>query len=244
MWFHPPQNWPIELEKWSSFCVIASWEIWKSRCQRTFQNLYVSPARIASFIDITLGRLQKLVSPNSLIQKQLSIYPTIWIPPKKNVIKINVDISFRSAGTAIGFGFVFRDSMGTFLLAGSKAGHAGTAEQAECWGIYEALQQGLKYKLRNIQIESDNKAAVDYLLGKQANLSWTSTNILDNAKNLVHMFSSVNFCFCYRSGNAIAHMLAARADLDSTFMCVFVKPPDWLLNQLKLDILFCNLQYC
>ncbi|KAF5183005.1 hypothetical protein FRX31_027408 [Thalictrum thalictroides] len=100
-------------------------------------------------------RIQYTASIATLLQQQTRqharLQPSIWIPPKKDIIKINVDISFRTAANPIGIGFSFRDYKGKFLLAGTVGGKAGSSEEAECWGILEAIRQGLHQQLRIIE---------------------------------------------------------------------------------------------
>ncbi|KAF5204865.1 hypothetical protein FRX31_005546 [Thalictrum thalictroides] len=127
---------------------MATWEIWKSRCVNVFQNVYVDPAKTASFIDYSVDRIQNIASTYSNLQ-HARIHPTIWIPPGKGSTKINVDISYKSADSPIGIGFIFRDYKGSFILAGIVAGNVGSSEEAECWGILAAIRQGIQQHLEH-----------------------------------------------------------------------------------------------
>ncbi|KAF5181673.1 hypothetical protein FRX31_028740 [Thalictrum thalictroides] len=122
-------------------------------------------------IDYNVDRLQKLTSSSRTVTQINRDSATIWIPPASGTIKINVDISFKSVDCTMGIGYIFRDPTGTFLTAGTKSGNASNSEEGECWGILTAVQQGIKYKLKNVQIESNNKLAVNYLQGEDVNLS-------------------------------------------------------------------------
>ncbi|KAF5185866.1 hypothetical protein FRX31_024546 [Thalictrum thalictroides] len=185
--------------------------------------------------------MQNMLSLDRSLQQQPGDSPTIWIPPTDGIIKINVDITFRNPETAVGIGYILRDSAGNFISAGTKSANAGTSEQAECWGIHAAIQEGVRCNLKHVQIESDNKAAVDYLQGKPTNLFWSSSFILDEAKLLSSFFGSVSFSFCCRTGNDIAHNLASEADLSSSVAHIYNRPPFWMLSMLSKDLLFCNM---
>ncbi|KAF5195462.1 hypothetical protein FRX31_014947 [Thalictrum thalictroides] len=109
-----------------------------------------------------------------------------------------------------------RDCNGTLISAGTESGHAGTSEEAECKGIQAALGRAIQLQLKDVILETDCKGAADYLLNQPANLSWTSSSILDQAKYLSRSFISVHFAFCNRLCNEAAHTLASRADTSST----------------------------
>ncbi|KAF5181960.1 hypothetical protein FRX31_028453 [Thalictrum thalictroides] len=49
---------------------------------------------------------------------QYKIQASIWIPPKKGHVKINVDIAFRDGTTPIGIGYIIRNYKGNLILAG------------------------------------------------------------------------------------------------------------------------------
>ncbi|KAF5185973.1 hypothetical protein FRX31_024440, partial [Thalictrum thalictroides] len=122
----------------------------------------------------------------------------------------------------------------------SESASSETSEEAECRGLCAAIRRGIEQQLSKVVIESDNQSAVDYLNGKSVNLSWQSAAILDQAVSLSKFFSSVYFTFCHRSGNALAHTLAALSDRSLSVPCIYVSPPSWVTEQLKLDLLFCN----
>ncbi|KAF5202703.1 hypothetical protein FRX31_007710 [Thalictrum thalictroides] len=122
----------------------------------------------------------------------------------------------------------------------SESASSETSEEAECRGLCAAIRRGIEQQLSKVVIESDNQSAVDYLNGKSVNLSWQSAAILDQAVSLSKCFSSVFFTFCHRSGNALAHTLAALSDRSLSVPCIYVSPPSWVTEQLKLDLLFCN----
>ncbi|KAF5188440.1 hypothetical protein FRX31_021974 [Thalictrum thalictroides] len=81
---------------------------------------------------------------------------SIWIPPVHNMMKLNVKISFTDCSTTIGVGFVLRNSVGSFLNAGTTSDHAGTAKEGEYTGILVAVKWAKKQQLKNLEIETDN----------------------------------------------------------------------------------------
>ncbi|KAF5183696.1 hypothetical protein FRX31_026715 [Thalictrum thalictroides] len=147
-----------------------------------FQNRFLHPSQFATQIDNALNRL---LDP-TMIQPSLNIaahQPSMWIPPLQNHVKINVNISFLNVDTLIGIGFIIRTSDEIYVKAETKSEYAGNAEEAECRGILEAIKEGIIHQLRNIELETDDKAAANYLAGKPTNVSWTAANILDEVKH-------------------------------------------------------------
>ncbi|KAF5204884.1 hypothetical protein FRX31_005529 [Thalictrum thalictroides] len=170
-------------------------------------------------------------------------HPTIWIPPPKGIIKINVDITFTAATSPIGIGYLMRDSDGLLLFAGTESDNAGNVEEGECRGVLAAVRKGIELRLKDVEVEMDCKGAADYLQGKNANLSWTATNILDQVIYLASMFNSVAFYFCHRTGNGNgpAHILAFKANISSSIAYSYSTIPEGLNSQLSLDLLLCNM---
>ncbi|KAF5198164.1 hypothetical protein FRX31_012248 [Thalictrum thalictroides] len=64
--------------------------------------------------------------------------PSIWISPKTGFYKINVDIAYLNASNCIGIGYVVRNALGAFIIAGTESEHVGSAKEGECRGILQA----------------------------------------------------------------------------------------------------------
>ncbi|KAF5182376.1 hypothetical protein FRX31_028037 [Thalictrum thalictroides] len=109
---------------------------------------------------------------------------------------INFDIAYANPDSEIGIGYIIRTSSGSYVYAGSETGHAGAAEDVDCQGILIALRTGLNHNLSNIILETDCQNATLYLSGKEVNLSWNASCILDNVKILALSFMSVIITFC------------------------------------------------
>ncbi|KAF5207394.1 hypothetical protein FRX31_003019 [Thalictrum thalictroides] len=164
---------------------------------------------------------------------------SIWIPQNHGILKMNVDISFTKADCFIGIGFILRYSNGLFICASSDSGLAGNVEEAECKGILSAVCRGTSLKLKEVIIEFDCRGAINYLQGKDSNISWTANNVLDEAIHTASTFGlTISFSFCLRTGNQFAHLLAGYAQTSSLVPILF--NIDWLLSQICLDKLFYN----
>ncbi|KAF5180574.1 hypothetical protein FRX31_029838 [Thalictrum thalictroides] len=130
-WFCPPSNWFISTDYWTSLCVNFACLIWKARCEAVFQNTTPSPSRVAQNIDKLLSKLKVDIGAgmNAGIQQQFngsnatndqqqgngctmigSGQISVWIPPSKGMLKVNVDISLVNNNMPSCVLFLTRDS--------------------------------------------------------------------------------------------------------------------------------------
>ena len=91
-----------------------------------------------------------------------------------------------------------------------------------------------------IGLETDCKAANDFLTSRPTNLSWQGQQILLDLRQMSHPFVSILFSFAPRTCNMVAHNLAkkARSFTPTSWMN---EPPLWLNDDLLTDNHFCNL---
>ncbi|KAF5178788.1 hypothetical protein FRX31_031625, partial [Thalictrum thalictroides] len=176
-----------------------------------FQNIQVHHETVARNIDHIVDK-HHIQNLTEICRSQHPSAASIWLPPQIGNIKINVDISFCNADSLISIGYIFINSNGKFIFAGIEHSTTGSAEEAKCRGLLAAVKRGVCQQLKHVEIDSDNKGAVDYLQGKPSNLSWTATNFLDEASTIAaNYFTYFSFMHCNRSGNQSAHILASRA---------------------------------
>ncbi|KAF5205742.1 hypothetical protein FRX31_004670 [Thalictrum thalictroides] len=166
---------------------------------------------------------------------------TIWIPPLDPYVKVNVDIKFSSPDERFGACYICRDTKGMFISAGTCSGSAGSSEQAECAGILSAVQWAAKQGLKCIELETDGRAVVEFLNGNAANISWVSTNLLNEASDSLKNFELSSVKFCNRLGNYVAHTLAQQVNVAYLYPIQYSNVPSLLSAQLNKDRLFCNI---
>ncbi|KAF5178505.1 hypothetical protein FRX31_031908 [Thalictrum thalictroides] len=146
-WFLPPDNSFIDSNTWTTYCIAATWSIWKARCRKVFTNCFTEPLDVAADIDLTVA---KDLKGNSLLQHSFTSNShdiSFWIPPGILNLKLNVDIAFLSAEIDIGIGFILRNNMVMFLSAGFSRGHAATSEEVECQGLLFATRWCIQFKV-------------------------------------------------------------------------------------------------
>ncbi|XP_058185614.1 uncharacterized protein LOC131302837 [Rhododendron vialii] len=85
-----------------------------------------------------------------------------WHLPLAGEIKLNTDGSFYNPKKS-GFGGVFRDSSGSWILGFYGKAESSSSLEAEIWALYRGLQIILDKGMSNVKIESDSSVAVQYL---------------------------------------------------------------------------------
>ncbi|KAF5202143.1 hypothetical protein FRX31_008270 [Thalictrum thalictroides] len=163
----------------------------------------------------------------------------IWIQPNQNNIKVNVDINFTSSADSFGVGYIARNSNGNMLSAGNCSGSARTSEQAECSGILSATRWTLNQGIKRMELETDYRAAAEFLNRHTTNIAWSSAILLNEASDLFPKFDYILVKSCFRSGNQAAYLIVQNTDVASLIpLCFYVESVPWFLcNQLDKDYL-------
>ena len=129
-----------------------------------------------------------------------------WIPPPSDSLKINCDGAFFAESKSGGWGFVIRDNEGA--VRGSGAGfisHAASAAQVEAQACAEALQAAACWGMGRLIVESDARNVINALSGTTLDLTPEGVIYRDIRVFSRLNFLSVDFGFCPRSCNKLAH---------------------------------------
>ncbi|KAF5180372.1 hypothetical protein FRX31_030041 [Thalictrum thalictroides] len=148
-----------------------------------------------------------------------------------------------SADLPIGIGFILSVCKGQFIGAGSTSCHAGSSEEGECTGVLVGIKWAKEQRVKKLILESDNKRAVEALMGLPTNLSWMYYKIIQETLSYFQFFDVITIGHCNRSGNHAAHILSKHADTSNMVSNIYGYPPAWLTAQLADDLMFCNLNY-
>ncbi|KAH7569641.1 hypothetical protein JRO89_XS06G0225100 [Xanthoceras sorbifolium] len=131
-----------------------------------------------------------------------------WQAPSPGWVKINSDVAVDVRGHRLGFGVVFRDSVGkvlvsyTSLLLGLFSPDIGEA-LAILLGLRLAIDMGLS----TICVKSDAASVVKQLSSRVTSCSDIGL-VLDDILSLVVGFADISFSSVRRSANQVAHGLA------------------------------------
>ncbi|KAF5196740.1 hypothetical protein FRX31_013673 [Thalictrum thalictroides] len=127
------------------------------------------------------------------------------------------------------------------ISAGCCSGSTGSSEQAKCSGILSATRWALSQGVRRMELETDCRAAAQFLNGQSSTIVWLSTSLLNEASDLFTKFEFVLVKFCNRTCNHDAHLIAQQADVANYIPVVFNSAPEFLSIQLDKDSLLCNI---
>ncbi|XP_043710516.1 uncharacterized protein LOC122659473 [Telopea speciosissima] len=131
--------------------------------------------------------------------------PQVWIVPPTGITKINYDAALPQDNAKGGLGLVLRD-------------HAG-----ELLAVRAALRLALELGLKQVQVESDCREAVNYILDHSCIAPIDSAVVLGDIWKLSTSFSSISFHCISRAINGVADALARKA---LSLVCLI----DWPLS--------------
>lgn len=103
-----------------------------------------------------------MANSNDRCKPQRTTMMVGWIPPTFNYIKINVDGSSSTGGSAA-IGGIIRDTNGEWILGFNKHLGGGNALLAEMWSIHYGLEIAWKFGYNCVELECDSLGAVKLL---------------------------------------------------------------------------------
>jgi len=148
---------------------------------------------------------------------------------------------YESNGKA-GFGGLFRDHEGKWLLGYYGKLNSVSVLEAEFWGIYRGLTIMFEKGYNNIHIETDSLAAVQLINADSTEVHPNSTLIYDSRMLLRHTQSVISHI--YREANSSAdHLARLGAEQEENLVVTEMSPPsvrifvhdDWLRRSHARD---------
>ncbi|XP_026417229.1 uncharacterized protein LOC113312708 [Papaver somniferum] len=141
---------------------IIAWSIWTERCDKVFQQSNSSLEKIIQrcnmLIEEHAARNIIMPSPSHRVNRQ-NVH---WIPPSIDSLTINCDDSFDSTNISGGIGLIIRNFAGTHQA--TRCIHSRgirSAKQAECMGLWEAVQWVKELRMEKVHFKMDAKVIVD-----------------------------------------------------------------------------------
>lgn len=207
---------------WNILFGITLWQIWKDRNRKSFDNLEwipeISFKNICSYAsEIVEAFNSPLVTdppPNRLI---------LWFPPTAGSLKLNTDGCWYESTRKAGFGGLFRDAQGEWVLGYHGRMVANSSLETEIWAIYRGLTIILEKGLSNVQVESDSQTAV-LLFNDGANTNHPQSNLINDGHYLLGR-TGCTLTHTYRSANACADFLAGFGAEQNEDLVVYDRPP-------------------
>ncbi|XP_026459528.1 uncharacterized protein LOC113360209 [Papaver somniferum] len=169
---------------------IIAWCLWKDRCDKVFHNVNRNPERtiLKYHIFINDYLVQRRMTHNTATGVcRRNVH---WSPPPMDVVSINVDGSFLNSNNTGGIGLIIRNFAGAqqaarcIFLMGIR-----NAEQAECTGLWEAVNWAKNLKLERVHFELDAKIVVE-AVNNNASIDWQLLNMIKDIQVLFCSFNS------------------------------------------------------
>ncbi|XP_045810169.1 uncharacterized protein LOC123904565 [Trifolium pratense] len=217
--------------------ISAAWGIWKRRNNKVWDN-------ITDFDQIVVERAKHLITSWRNAQQirqsaniaQSSPQQTIWIKPRHERYKCNVDASFSLDRNKVRLGMCLRDEHGKFVAARTEwIKPIVEVEIGEAIGLLHALKWVEEMQLHNTDFEMDYKKIVDSLYGKRTYLSDLGSIFNDCRTILASNLVNFDVKFIRRQANEVAHRLAG-ATTSLTSFHNFITIPTCIYNIIINEI--------
>jgi ribonuclease HI len=207
--------------------IVGCWYLWWMRRRRT-HNEPVPPIHKCrmSILSITANAAKADSAPAE----------QCWTKPEVRQVKINVDGSFHQDVGAGAAGAVARDYEGRFIAASTVyLPNLASAAAAEAMAMREGLRLANRLGCNDIIAESDSLETVEACTGEERWWGESSATFAD-CVDLTYLIGKVQFKFCMREANGVAHELA-RFCFSSKSSCNWVdEPPRFLIDMLVKDV--------
>lgn len=152
-----------------------------------------------------------------------------WKPPPQGFIKINTDAAVLR-GRDVGVGGVARNENGNVLWCFSeRVSGFMDVDSAEAFAMLRGIQIATNRETPKIIMESDSQTLVKALCNPGLNLSLFGT-VIEDILSSSPSFEDISFEWIRRTGNSMAHCLAASAFERVEPFCSTVLPNEMELN--------------
>jgi ribonuclease HI len=159
-----------------------------------------------------------------------------WCKPEARQVKVNADGSFHQDECAGAIGAVLQDHKGKFIAASMTfIPNLASATIAEALAIREGLCLANRLGFSNVITEFDSLETIQAYAGEERWWGESATTYVD-CVDLRSLISNVQFKYCPREANGVAHELA-RFCFSSKNSCNWVDgPPSYFLATLINDV--------
>ncbi|XP_026438987.1 uncharacterized protein LOC113337540 [Papaver somniferum] len=134
-----------------------------------------------------------------------------WLSPPDDVVKINIDGSYSYSNNTGGIGLMVRNFAGEHQAAECiYLTDVGSAAQAECMGLWEAVKLAQSLNMKKVHFELDAKTVVE-AVNNNVSIDW---QLLNFVKDIQSFFSSFSFWKCSyipKESNKVADILSKLA---------------------------------
>ncbi|XP_026439794.1 uncharacterized protein LOC113338631 [Papaver somniferum] len=216
------------------------WYIWKDRCSLVFQgikpNVQTSSTRVSNLIQQCINYFDTNTRGSNNLQVQ------VWVPPKNNFIKINIDGSYIPSIKKGSVGIIIRNFSGHCLRAigyrfEEEVDEEYGVEYFECKSLELAVNWMEDLQIGRVIFEMDCDNVIRYVMEQQSQVHWFNSSIIErveaksNSSSKLWFFKSI-----HRLGNNVSHSLARKARDEDQDFCFTSSFPDSIINLLNNDL--------
>ncbi|KAM0846858.1 hypothetical protein ACQ4PT_055376 [Festuca glaucescens] len=216
--------------------VVTFWHIWESRNDLRNNGVLLHPRRVASKIVSYVDMINEfLVNPKGPNGRLGLSPPPKWKPPPELVVCVNVDAALFPPEQRMGWGAVFRNHAGEFLLSCSEGLHGlPPPELAEAIAVRRAMSVARVRGFSRIAVVSDCLSVIQRILASAMDRS-TLGAVINDINTLKTDFQSCLFSFSSRKTNVLAHKLARAAQ---PLVCnISAVIPEFIRDELCTDVM-------
>lgn len=207
---------------WNILFCTTLWQNWKDRNRKSFDNVDSYPEVSSKVLrSYSTEIVEAFKSP--LVTGPTKPKLTCWFPPATGNLKLNTDGYWYESIRKEGFGGLFRNDQGAWVLGYHGKMVVGSCLEKEIWSIYRGLTIILEKGLTNVHIESNSQTAV-LLFNDGANTNHPQSNILNDGKYLPSRTGST-LSHIYRGANQCADFLARLGVEQEEELVVSATPP-------------------
>lgn len=207
---------------WNLLFCTTLWQIWKDRNRKSFDNIDALPD-VSSKILCSYANEIVEAFKSPLLSGPPKNRLTKWFPPLSGTIKLNTDGCWYESNGKAGFGGIFRNAAGDWVLGYYGKMRARSSLETEVWSIYRGLTIILEKGLSNIQIESDSQTSV-LLINEGANTNHPQSNIVNDGHYILNR-TGCTISHNYRGANECADFLARFGAEQTEELVVIDQPP-------------------
>lgn len=190
--------------------VMLCWNLWLARNDTVWRNHVITANTIALKTKIFLNEWKEITKENLSTNEGSSSQRARWSRPEVGWLKLNVDAAMDNQTRTMGFGWVLRNDVGTFIAAANVPWKGiYTPREAEAFALKEALSWLKSHGFERVQVKTDAMLVVQGLHSELKDSAFDL--ILHDVKDILGLFSQVNILFVKRSANRAAHMLTRDA---------------------------------
>lgn len=212
------------------------WQIWKDRNKKSFDNIVVDETYSLSGIYHYAKEIKEAFNSPSIHNPHTLATLLYWKFPIAGKVKLNVDGCWYDADMVnrAGFGGIFRDCVGAWILGFYGKCNTPTCHEAELKAIYEGLKIIREKGIAYVDLESDSLWAVNAINREEPPQMCPA--MVEDIKALVRM-TGTKVSHASRQANQCADALARMGAVQEESLVVTYDMPMNIIQLVREDIL-------